>query len=215
MRLPYDDQLRVPPICSGIQEKYPIPGESWAELYHALETCHKRAGPHLSLPHDADDDEHTDSTCTLLLCVRGEGKWLLLKKQNVKKKKKKVKKNFTKLPLNAQELPLISAQFTNNSVWILGCLMLVVEDLEIKSKLNHSDCDLNTHIRVLRLTRDYRLVYYLSGAVSTLMESWFDSTRPAALNPTPSFTILFFFCFCFSVLLCEMFIHVASFFSFF
>lgn len=89
MRLPYDDQLRVPPICSGIQEKYPIPGESWAELYHALETCHKRAGPHLSLPHDADDDEHTDSTCTLLLCVRGEGKWLLLKKTKWQKKKKK------------------------------------------------------------------------------------------------------------------------------
>lgn len=32
--------------------------------------------------------------------------------------------------LNAHELPLTSAQFTNISVWILGCLVLVVKDFE-------------------------------------------------------------------------------------
>lgn len=67
----------------------------------------KRAGPHLSLPHDNDDDdndEHPDSTYTLLLCARGEEKrvWPLLKKTRIQMP-----------PLNTQELPLISAQFTN------------------------------------------------------------------------------------------------------
>lgn len=41
----------------------------------------------------------------------------------------------------------------------------------------------------------------------------FDSTDPAALNSTPSFTNTIVFCF--SVLICEMFIHVASFFLLF
>lgn len=71
-----------------------------------------------------------------------------------------------------------------------------------KCKLSHSD--------ILRITpnSDNRLVYYLSGAISTLMMSQFESTDLAALNTTPSFTNKIVFCF--SVLLCEMFIHVAS-----
>lgn len=81
-------------------------------------------------------------------------------------------------PLNTQELPLISAQFTNvgsGGPWD-------------KSKLNHSDCGLNKHIRGLRLMRDNLAGQFLSGAISTLMASQSDSTDTAALNPTPSFT---------------------------
>lgn len=52
-----------------------------------------RAGPNLSLPHN--DDEHADSTCTLLLCaiVKGEEEVASFKEL----------KNFTNPPFNAQE----------------------------------------------------------------------------------------------------------------
>lgn len=41
---------------------------------------------------------------------------------------------------------------------------------------------------------DNRLGYYLSGAISTLISSQFESMYPAALNPTSSVTNKVFVC---------------------